>query len=252
MKQVNLIRESIPNEFKLTDMSDKIVKNIGTTERVLSVALGAYLLFRGLKYLSYRSIPNLMASGYLFMRGGLGYCPISRQLGKKDIQNPAINIKTVMTVNKPRESVYRYWRTLSNLPAFMHHLREVKELDERQSHWIAEVPGMGGKIEWDAEIVKDEPNERIGWQSINGALVKNAGKVEFYDAPIQGTEVRIIFSYHPPAGGVGTAAAKLFNPLVKGIIENEVYNFKRVIEAGEIATTEGQPTGKRTGKFKLI
>lgn len=233
-------------------MSDKIVKNVGATERILSVALGTYLLFRGLKDLNYRSVPALLASGYLVMRGGLGYCPISKQLGKKDVQTPAINIKAIMTVGKSREVVYSYWRRLSNLPAFMHHLREVKELDERQSHWIAEVPGVGGKIEWDAEIVKDEPNERIGWQSINGALIRNAGKVEFFDAPRQGTEVRIIFSYHPPAGGIGTAVAKLFNPIVKGMIENEVYNFKRVIEAGEIPTTDGQPSGERTGKFKLI
>ncbi|MFC7524293.1 SRPBCC family protein [Parapedobacter sp. GCM10030251] len=233
-------------------MNEKIVKNVGATERIVSVALGAYLLAKGLRRLNYRSVPTLMFSGYLFMRGGLGYCPISKRLGKKDVQTPAINIKAVMTVAKPREFLYNYWRRLSNLPAFMHHLQEVKELNERQSHWVAEVPGIGGKIEWDAEIVKDEPNERIGWQSINGALIRNAGKVEFFDAPRQETEVRIIFSYHPPAGGIGTAAARLFHPIVKGIIENEAYNFKRVIEAGEIPTINGQPSGKRTGKFKLI
>ncbi|MBK1438483.1 DUF2892 domain-containing protein [Parapedobacter sp. ISTM3] len=233
-------------------MSRKIVKNVGTTERIVSIALGAYLGYNGLKNLRYQSVPALLASGYLFVRGGLGYCPISRWLGKKDIHNPAINVKAVMTVNKPREEVYRYWRALANLPSFMPHLHEVAEIDERRSHWIAEMPGMGGKIEWDAEIVKDEPNELIGWQSINGAPVKNAGKVQFYDAPRRGTEMRVIFSYHPPAGGLGTAAAKLLNPLFKGVIENEIYNFKRVMEAGEIPTTDGQPAGKRTGKLKLI
>lgn len=233
-------------------MSKRIVKNVGTAERTFSLALGAYLAYRGLKDLRYQSIPSLIASGYLFVRGGLGYCPISRWLGKKDVNNPAINIRAVMTVNKPRETVYSYWRTLKNLPSFMPHLREVTELDREKSHWVAEMPGMGGRIEWDAEIVKDEPNELIGWQSINGAPVKNAGKVQFYDAPRGGTEVRVIFSYHPPAGGLGTAAAKLLNPFFKGVIEDEVYNFKRVIEAGEIPTTAGQPAGKRTGKFKLI
>ena len=233
-------------------MVKKITKNVGLTEQVISLALGAYVTYRALRDFRYRSVPALAAGGYLMVRGGLGYCPVSRWLGKKDLHSPAINLKAVMTVNKPKEEVYRYWRKLTNLPAFMAHLKEVVETDERHSHWIIEMPGVGGRIEWDAEIVKDEPDRLIGWQSVNGAVIKNAGKVEFDDAPRTGTEVRVIFSYHPPAGGLGTGVAKLFNPLFKSALENEIFNFKRVIEAGEIPTTEGQPAGKRTGIFKLI
>ncbi len=232
-------------------MVKRITKNVGATEQVISLALGAYVTYRALRNLRYRSVPALAVGGYLMVRGGMGYCPISRWLGKKDLQRPAINLKAVMTVNKPREEVYGYWRKLTNLPSFMTHLKEVVETDESHSHWVIEMPGVG-RIEWDAEIVKDEPNRLIGWQSVNGTVIKNAGKVEFDDAPRQGTEVRIVFSYHPPAGGLGTGVAKLFNPLFKGLLENEIFNFKRVIEAGEIPTTKGQPAGKRTGKFKLI
>lgn len=233
-------------------MVKKITKNVGVTEQAISLMLGAYVTYCALKDLRYRSVPALAAGGYLIARGGLGYCPISRWLGKKDIHSPAINLKAVMTVNKPREEVYAYWRKLTNLPLFMAHLKEVVELDQKRSHWTIEMPGLGGRVEWDAEIVKDEPNRLIGWQSVNGAAIRNAGKVEFDDAPRRGTEVRVVFSYHPPAGGVGTGIAKLFNPLFKGVLENEIFNFKHVIEAGEIPTTNGQPGGKRTGKFKLI
>lgn len=233
-------------------MVKKITKNVGSAERVISLALGAYLTYRALRNLRYPSLPALAAGGYLMMRGGLGYCPISRWLGKKDTHNPAINLKAVMTVNKPRREVYAYWRTLANLPSFMAHLKAVTESDEGQSRWVIEMPGLGGRIEWDAEIVKDEPNQLIGWQSVKGAAIKNAGKVEFHDAPRGGTEVRVVFSYHPPAGGFGTGVAKLLNPVFEGVLENEIFDFKRVIEAGEIPTTKGQPAGKRTGKFKLI
>lgn len=233
-------------------MEKKITKNVGPVEQAVSMALGAYMAYRAIRNLRYRSVPALVAGGYLMVRGGLGYCPVSRWLGKKDLGSPAINLRAVMTVNKPREEVYGYWRNLTNLPSFMAHLKEVVEIDERRSHWVIETPGIGGRIEWDAEVVKDEPNRLIGWQSVNGAAIKNAGKVEFDDAPRQGTEIRIVFSYHPPAGGLGTGVAKLFMPVFRGIIEDEIFNFKRVIEAGEIPTTKGQPAGKRTGKFKLI
>ncbi|SFC35414.1 Uncharacterized membrane protein [Parapedobacter composti] len=228
-----------------------MIKNVGITERLLSVAAGAFLLGKTWRRSKGRPIP-LLAGGYLIVRGSLGYCPLSHWIGKKNIHNPAINIKVVMTVSKPREMVYQYWRTLRNLPSFMAHLQEVEEKDEKHSRWVAKVPGTDGIIEWEAEIVKDEPQRLIGWQSTDGAIIRNAGKVQFFDAPKQGTEVRVIFSYHPPAGGVGVGIAKLLNPLFKGVIEDEIRNFKRVIEAGEIPTTVGQPAGVRTGKFKLI
>lgn len=233
-------------------MSRMIVKNAGNGERIVSLVLGAYMVGTALRQRRGGNVISLLTGSYLIFRGGVGYCPVSRWMGKKDTQNPAINIKTVMTVNKPREMVYRYWRSLSNLPSFMKHLQQVEVIDERKSHWTARVPGTGKTVEWDAEIVKDEANELIGWQSINGAVIRNAGKVQFFDAPRNGTEVRVIFSYHPPGGGVGTGAAKLLNPVFKGMVEDEIRNFKRVIEAGEIPTTSGQPAGKRTGKFKII
>lgn len=233
-------------------MMNKIKRNVGPVEQVVSLALGAFLTYRGLKNLRYGSLPAFAAGGYLLVRGGLGYCPISRWLGKKDMGSPAINLKAVMTVNRPREEVYAYWRRLANLPSFMVHLKAVTEADATRSHWVIEMPGFARQIEWDAVIVKDEPNRRIGWESVNGSAIKNAGKVEFDDAPRGGTEVRVVFSYHPPGGGLGTGVAKLFNSVFEGVLENEIFNFKRVIEAGEIPTTKGQPAGKRTGKFKLI
>ena len=114
----------------------------------------------------------------------------------------------------------------------MSHLLKVEELDEKRSHWLARMPGTNGTIEWEAEIVKDEPGYLIGWQSVNGSPIENAGKVQLYDTPDRlGTEVRVVFSYHPPAGGLGTGVAKLLNPFFKSVIEEEIRSFKRVMEA---------------------
>ncbi len=213
-------------------MSRKIIKNVGATERVVSIALGTYLLYRLLYTIRRRPFMKLSASGYLLFRGISGYCPLSQQLGKKQPHNPAINIQTFVTVNKTRFEVYGYWRKLSNLPNFMPHLLDVTELDDKRSHWLAKMPGTNGTIEWEAEIVKDEPGYLIGWRSVSGSAIENAGKVQLYDTPNQlGTEVRVVFSYHPPAGGLGTGVAKLLTPFFKGVIEEEIRNFKRVIEA---------------------
>lgn len=220
-------------------MSEKYAKNIGTTERIISVGLGAYMLYTALKNIRRQPIASLVTSGYLLFRGGTGYCPLSRWMGKKVPHNPAINIQTFVTVNRPRAAVYQYWRRLGNLPTFMSHLIEVEELDEKRSHWLAKMPGTSGTIEWDAEIVKDEPDYLIGWKSVSGSPVENAGKVQLYDTSDGlGTEVRVVFSYHPRVGSLGTGIAKLLTPFFKDVIEEEIRSFKRVVEAGTMLATE--------------
>lgn len=233
-------------------MSRKYAHNVSITERLISLAIGGKLLYRSAKAIHQRPL-SALAGGYLLYRGITGYCPVNRWIGKKDTHNPAINVKSYLTINKPREAVYRYWRRLQHLPEFMTHLQRVEEKSETRSHWIAKIPGMPRSIAWDAEIVEDQPGYFIGWRSLPGSMIENAGKVEFSDAPNRnGTEVQVVFSYHPPAGSIGTGIARLLNPLFKSMIEGEIRNFKRVLETGEIPTTKGQPTGKRTGTIKII
>src|SRR5690606_22686432 len=220
-------------------MSSKHTSNVSPSERIISFTIGGAMLYRSFKTLHRRPVLAL-AAGYLVYRSIAGYCPISRWMGKKDTHNPAINIKSYLTINRPRDEVYRYWRRLRNLPTFMKHLERVEERTDTHSHWAAKLPGMTGAIEWDAEIVEDQPGYFIGWRALPGSIIENAGKVEFSDAPDgASTEIQAVFSYHPPAGSVGTGIARLLNPLLKTMIEGEIWNFKRIMEAGEIPTTAG-------------
>ena len=97
---------------------------------------------------------------------------------------------------------------------------------------------MAGKIvEWDAEIIEQRENEMISWRSIPGADVDNAGSVRFQSAPDgQGTEVRVMLQYDPPAGLVGVAMAKILGEEPAEHIQEDLRRFKQVMEAGEIST----------------
>jgi uncharacterized membrane protein len=93
----------------------------------------------------------------------------------------------------------------------MSHLESVAVVDDKRSHWVAKAPAIaGGKVEWDAEIINDEPNALIAWRSLENADVDNAGSVRFVPAPgDRGTEVKVVIDYIPPAGRVGKWVAKL-------------------------------------------
>jgi len=76
--------------------------------------------------------------------------------------------------------------------------------------------------------------------------VDTAGSVHFTAAPAgRGTEVRVTLKYDPPAGKVGAAIARLFGQSPEKQIEADLAKFKSLLEAGEVARTDGQPSGRR-------
>jgi uncharacterized membrane protein len=181
--------------------------------------------------------------GFLLYRGASGNCPLYSSMGKTRgvSQTSAINIRTSLIVNKPKDEVYAFWRKLENLPLFMKHLASVTEIDSKHSHWEAVIPGNIGKIKWNAEIVKEEPGYMIGWQSIPNSTINNAGKVVFHDAlGGQGTEIEAVIIYHAPAGELGAGLARLVNPVFEKVIRQDVMNFKEYIE------TKHNPKGSTT------
>ena len=164
-------------------------------------------------------------------RGITGHCELHERISKYT-ENPVnINIRASYVIHKPRHEIYNFWRRLDNLPLFMKHLKSVKSIDKNHSHWVLKLPAGIPNISWDAEIVKDKPNEMIGWSSLNGSIIESAGKVRFRDAiDGEGTRVDIVISYQPPAGTVGAKIARVFNPMFKKIVEQDVQNFKQYMD----------------------
>ena len=160
--------------------------------------------------------------------------------------NQSIKVEKTVTINKPVEELYRFWDTLENLPRFTRHLKSVKVYDDGRSHWVTSAP-MGKSVEWDARITEDRPNQVIAWTSVEGADIANSGSVHFQPAPgDRGTEVKVITTYDAPAGVVGDAIAKLFGENPKQQIGDDLARFKMLMETGEIATNEGQTSGRRS------
>ncbi len=157
-----------------------------------------------------------------------------------------IKVEKTATIEKSAEDLYRFWHNLENLPRFTRHLKSVEVYDDGRSHWVTSAP-MGNSVEWDARITEDRPNQVIAWTSVEGADIANSGSVHFQPAPgDRGTEVKVITTYDAPGGVVGDAIAKLFGENPKQQIGDDLARFKMMMETGEIATNEGQPSGRRS------
>jgi uncharacterized membrane protein len=211
--------------------------NLNWPERYISVAAGVKLSFSAIKNLiksPFVSLLKLGAGGYLLNRGITGHCELYAQAGKSTTAPVNVNIKSSFTVNKPRHVVYNFWHKLDNLPLFMNHLERVDVLDKGRSHWVLKLPTGVASVSWDAEIVMDVPDELLGWSSLPGSIVDNAGKVRFRDTDDGGTLIDLVITYQPPAGGLGASVAHILNPVFKNMVDTDVQNFKQYMDLADM------------------
>ena len=235
--------------------------NVGDAERAVSVAAGAILALTGI---SRRSLPGLLIAGVggaMIYRGSTGHCPVYQALEldtaqertpEEEISERGIHVAQAMLINKSPEELYRFWRNFENLPRIMRHVESVRVLDERRSHWVVRAHKVpGGRVEWDAQITRDDPNELIAWRSLDGSDVETTGRIRFAKGlGDRGTEVHVEMDYVPPGGRLGKWIATLFGQNPWRLIREDLRNFKRLMEMGEILTIEGQPHGTCSGRGK--
>jgi uncharacterized membrane protein len=224
------------------------VMNIGYGERMAGAIGGPLLALYGLTRGTPGGLVLAAGGGYLLYRSLTGHCSLYQALGVTTARSAdePLHAEKSVTINRPAEDLYRFWRDFAQLPRFMKHLDAVQVSGDGRSHWVAHGPA-GTRVEWDAQITEDRPNELIAWRSLEGAQVANAGTVRFEPATGgRGTLVRVAIDYRPPAGTLGLAVAQLFGEAPQQQIAGDLRRFKNLMEAGEIPTTSGQPEGKRS------
>ena len=219
--------------------------NVGRTERIASGVAGAALVALSLRQRRLRGL-LLPVGGGLLVRALTGRCPVNRALGRNtaladDRVSPVasvgrgegVKVEKSVVIDRAAHELYAFWRDFENLPRFMEHLESVTVIDPRRSHWVAKAPA-GQRVEWDAEIHNEIPDELIAWRSLPGSDIANAGSVHFDPVGDSSTEVRVVLSYEPPAGRVGDAVARLFGEAPSQQVQDDLRRFKQVMEAGEV------------------
>jgi uncharacterized membrane protein len=157
-------------------------------------------------------------------------------------------IRTSALVQASAEDLYTMWRDLESVPLWQEMIRQVTETGPKTSHWVM---ASGDKtIEWDSEILNDEPGQRIAWRSIAGDS-DNAGEVIFEAAPGgRGTIVTVLQEFR--MGKLASAWETVTGRNPKQAVIENLRHFKAFAETGEIPRTQGQPHGPRgvIGKMK--
>lgn len=207
-----------------------------------SIVAGGALAAYGMSRKSASGTALAAAGGFLALRG-------LRQAASPVVQH----IERSSTINREVADVFAFFRNFENLPRFMPHLRSVRPAGGRMWHWVARAT-LGLELDWDVEILEEKENEFLAWRSLPGAVIPNRGAVEFRTASNYhgGTEISVAVDYAPHGGRGGALCARIFGAEPGMQLREDLQRMKQLLEAGEIATTDGQSHGRRAAFVRMM
>lgn len=150
-------------------------------------------------------------------------------------------VRTTALVRADAASLYNLWRDVASAPLWHERIESVTVLNERTHRWVMRKDDE--TLEWDFEILADEPGRRIAWRSTKGEPV-SAGEVIFEPAPgARGTFVILLECFQ--VGKIANAWESIAGRGPKQSAIENLRHFKALAETGEIPRNEPQPHGDR-------
>jgi uncharacterized membrane protein len=164
-----------------------------------------------------------------------------RYLPPPEDKDGKVWVRTSAIIQAAPDKLYALWRDIESAPHWQEQLKQVIKTGERTSHWVMY---RGDKtIEWDSELLADEPGKRLAWRSIGGEI-DTAGEVVFEPAPTgRGTMVTLLQEFK--LGRLANMWETLTGRNPKQAVIENLRHFKALAETGEIPRTQGQPHGPR-------
>jgi uncharacterized membrane protein len=192
--------------------------NLMLSDRLGYVAGGAVIIAWALRRPSLARAVAAGLGGWLLYQGYTGSTPVLKPLGIRVNRKPAeadlaetIVVKEAVTIARPREEVYAFWRRRENLPL---------------------------TDDGDIEITREAAGEELGWRVVRGDKLLRFGSVSLRDAPGgQGTIVGVHVEYVPMGGSLGAALALVAGRSPQRIVTDCLRRARALLETGKLPTS---------------
>jgi uncharacterized membrane protein len=178
-----------------------------------------------------------------------------RYLPPPEAKDGKVWVRTSVLIHADAEDLYSMWRDVEGAPLWQEQIEKVTLTGGTTSHWVMRTGDTNSEdtsedkdtkdktIEWDSEVLMDEPGRRIAWRSIGGES-DNAGEVVFEPAPGgRGTMVTVLQEFR--MGKLSSLWETIVGRNPKQAVIENLRHFKALAETGEIPRVQGQPHGPR-------
>jgi uncharacterized membrane protein len=151
-------------------------------------------------------------------------------------------IQQAVDVAVPVKRAYNYWTSFEDWPEFMHRIEGAEEVDDTTVSFQAKIWGINKRFE--AEIVEQQPEERIEWNVTDG--YSHTGVVTFH--PLAKNLTRIDVSLDVQPENLIDKASRGMR-FVKRAVRGDLHRFKAYVEL-ENETKTGRRQTIEEGKVK--
>src|SRR3954470_16960590 len=176
-------------------MSEAAVTVLAPVAKKLATQAAKMAVERGPELLEDTILPKLQDAGGLV--GGLG----EKLGGGKDKKGAGdgtgkgrrMPVQQSVDVAAPLEVVYDQFTQFEDFPKFMHRVEKVEQRDDE--HVVFTEKMWGIRRQWEAEIVEQEPDERIVWRTTSG--MNHVGVVTFHELGERLTRIELNIDLDP-------------------------------------------------------
>lgn len=223
--------------------------NVELLERRVSVGLGGAFFLGGLMR---RSLVGEVLGLALLYRGLSGHSYLYELLGintanrSKKPQARPTELERSITIQRSANELYQLWSDPDTLSRIMGDSVEVTRGTGDRMHWRMRLP-LERHLEWDTQVVENQPGRLLRWRSLEGAPISNEGMVSFHPAPADwGTVTTLRFRFDTPGGSIGSSVIHTLRLIPDMVLEKALRRFKSLAETGEYPTLEHNPAARLT------
>lgn len=229
-------------------------QNLALWERGLSVAAGSAIGAVAARRRGPTGVVLGLLGSLLVARGISGAAPVKRLLGERPDEreladaagwSSAALVARAVTINAPRDEVYRRFRDIGSWPHWAVNVERVDTQPDGSLRFVTRDPS--GSVDWDATVTDELEGKLLALAAVPDSAMPITARYEFRDAVGgRGTEIHGVVAYQPPGGSLGRYAAKLTQREPGIQLRRDLKRFKSLIETGEIAVNDPQGSAPKS------
>lgn len=224
--------------------------NLGSSERALSIAIGAALMINGLRTGGAGGILQAGLGALGLIRGASGRCAVKKALAPTPFEEAfqqqhgwknSEAVSRSITIGKPRSEVFAFLKEPQNIGELIPWVDTVEWTGETSSRWTA-TAAMGKKLHCNVNLQEQQPDTLLRWDTGVDSMWRHDIALHFSDAPgDRGTEVKAVIVGKPGLGELGYAAASAIAQFTDKALLNLLHSIKQRLETGEVSTNNMRP-----------
>jgi uncharacterized membrane protein len=147
-----------------------------------------------------------------------------------------------VTIHRPLEEVFRFYRDFRNLPRFLGDVMDVGQTGPTTSRWTIQGP-LRIRAHWTIRLTEERPNELIRYETVTSSGMGTHWEIHFDPGAEAGvTEVHEVMK--TPLGRLGRAALAVIGKFPEREVSANLHRLKQVLETGRATDTSYSVAGK--------